>query len=106
MMFRSILSGKAATPLRESGDPTKRGCVPESRVRGRPKGEDCRSQRRWEVVPRLAGTAYRFRPLNDDDIAVKLDLTEAKVPGCIAGILHFLKLKNRQELVLYALTAA
>jgi DNA-binding NarL/FixJ family response regulator len=43
--------------------------------------------------------------LNDDDIAVKLDLTEARVQGCIAWIVHFLELKSRQELVLYASTA-
>ena len=44
--------------------------------------------------------------LNDEDIAVKLDLTEAKVQGCIAWILQFLELNNRQELVVYASTAA
>jgi hypothetical protein len=40
--------------------------------------------------------------LNDDDIAVKLDLTEEKVRGCIARIVHFLELKSREELALYA----
>ena len=44
--------------------------------------------------------------LNDEDIAVKLGLTEAKVQGCIAWILQFLELNNRQELVVYASTAA
>jgi DNA-binding NarL/FixJ family response regulator len=44
--------------------------------------------------------------LNDDDMALKLNLPAEKVQGCIAWMLHFLKLKNRQELVLYASTAA
>jgi DNA-binding CsgD family transcriptional regulator len=47
------------------------------------------------------GPIYRLLGdgLNDDDIAVKLNLTEVKVQGCIAWIVHFLELKNRQELV-------
>ena len=40
--------------------------------------------------------------LNDSQIAKKLDLTEVNVQNCIAWVLHFLKLKDRQELVLYA----
>jgi DNA-binding NarL/FixJ family response regulator len=44
--------------------------------------------------------------VNDGDIAEELDLTEAKVRGCVAWIVRFLELKNRQELVLYASTAA
>jgi DNA-binding NarL/FixJ family response regulator len=44
--------------------------------------------------------------LNDGDIASKLDLTELKVQSCVAWILHFLNLKTRQELVLYASGAA
>ena len=61
----------------------------------------------WEQTGVL-GPIYRLlgEGLNDDDIAVKLDLTEAKVRGCIAWIVHFLELKSRQELVLYASTAA
>lgn len=61
----------------------------------------------WEQTGVL-GPIYRLlgEGLNDDNIAVKLNLPEEKVQGCIAWILHFLKLKNRQELVLYASTAA
>ena len=42
--------------------------------------------------------------LSDDNIGVKLNLSQEKVHACIAWILHFLKLKNRQELVRYAST--
>lgn len=61
----------------------------------------------WEQTGVL-GPIYRLlgQGLNDDDIAVRLNLTEEKVQACIAWILHFLKLKNRQELVVYASTAA
>ena len=61
----------------------------------------------WEQTGVL-GPIYRLlgEGLNDDDIAVKLDLTEAKVQGCIAWIVYFLELKNRQELVQYASIAA
>lgn len=61
----------------------------------------------WEQTGVL-GPIYRLlgQGLNDDDIAVKLDLTEAKVQGCVAWIVHFLELKNRQELVQYASMAA
>jgi len=52
----------------------------------------------------VLGPIYRFlgEGLNDDDIAVKLNLTVVKVQGCIAWIVHFLELKNREELVQYA----
>lgn len=61
----------------------------------------------WEKTGVL-GPIYRLlgEGLNDSDIAVRLNLTEEKVQGCIAWVLHFLRLKNRQELVLYASTAA
>ena len=61
----------------------------------------------WEQTGVL-GPIYRLlgQGLNDNEIAVKLDLTEAKVQGCIAWIVHFLELKNRQELVQYASVAA
>jgi DNA-binding NarL/FixJ family response regulator len=61
----------------------------------------------WEQTSVL-GPIYRLvgEGLNDDDIAVKLDLTEVKVRSCVAWIVRFLELKNRQELVLYASTAA
>jgi DNA-binding NarL/FixJ family response regulator len=44
--------------------------------------------------------------LNDRDIAKKLDLTDLTVESCIAWLVRFLNLKNRQELVLYASAAA
>jgi hypothetical protein len=61
----------------------------------------------WEQTGVL-GPIYRLlgEGLNDEDIALKLDLTEAKVRDCIAWIVHFLELKSRQELVAYASTAA
>jgi len=61
----------------------------------------------WEQTSVL-GPIYRLvgEGLNDDDIAVKLDLTEAKVRGCVAWIIRFLELKNPQELVLCASRAA
>ncbi len=61
----------------------------------------------WEQTGVL-GPIYRLlgQGLNDVDIASKLNLTEAKVQSCVGWILHFLNLKNRQELVLYASTAA
>ena len=40
--------------------------------------------------------------LNDSEIAKKLGLTEVNVQNCIAWVVHFLRLKNRQDLVLYA----
>ena len=40
--------------------------------------------------------------MDDRDIAKKLSLTEVNVQNCIAWVLYFLKLKDRQELVLYA----
>lgn len=61
----------------------------------------------WEKTGVL-GPIYRLlgEGLNDHDIAVRLKVTEEKVQGCIVWIIHFLRLKNRQELVLYASTAA
>ena len=44
--------------------------------------------------------------LNDSEIATKLGLPEVNVQKCIAWVLHFLKLKDRQELVLYASAGA
>jgi DNA-binding NarL/FixJ family response regulator len=44
--------------------------------------------------------------LNDAEIAKKLNLTEVNVQSCTAWMVHFLNLKNRQDLVLYALSAA
>jgi hypothetical protein len=50
----------------------------------------------WEQTGVL-GPIYRLlaKDLNDDDIALKLTLPEEKVRGCIAWMLHFLKLKRR-----------
>jgi DNA-binding NarL/FixJ family response regulator len=61
----------------------------------------------WEQTGVL-GPIYRSlgRGLNDGDIARELNLTEVSVESCVAWILRFLKLKNRQELVLYASAAA
>ena len=54
----------------------------------------------WEQT-NVLGPIYRLvgEGFNDGDIAVKMNLTEVKVEGCIAWIVHFLELKNRQELV-------
>ena len=61
----------------------------------------------WEQMGVL-GPIYRLpgQGLNDDDIAGKLNLTEVRVQSCIAWTVRFLNLKNRQELVLHASTAA
>jgi DNA-binding NarL/FixJ family response regulator len=61
----------------------------------------------WEETGAL-GPIYRLlgQGLNDSNIARKLDLTEANVRSCIAWTVHFLKLKDRQELVEYASSAA
>ena len=50
------------------------------------------------------GPIYRLagQGLSDVDIANKLNLTELKVQGCVAWILHFLKLTDRIELIRYA----
>jgi len=57
----------------------------------------------WEQTGVL-GPIYRLlgRGLNNDAIATRLNLTEEKVEGCIAWLLRFLRLKNRQDLVRYA----
>ncbi len=61
----------------------------------------------WEQTGVL-GPIYRLlgQGVNDNDIALRLNVTEEKVQGCVAWLIHFLKLKNRQELVLYASAAA
>jgi DNA-binding CsgD family transcriptional regulator len=61
----------------------------------------------WEQTGVL-GPIYRLlgEGLDDNDIAMRLNVTEEKVQGCIAWIIHLLRLKSRQELVLYASTAA
>lgn len=59
----------------------------------------------WEQIG-ILGPIYRLLSvgLNDRDIASRLNLTEEKVQDCIAWLVHFLRLKNREELVLYAST--
>jgi DNA-binding NarL/FixJ family response regulator len=61
----------------------------------------------WEQT-RVLGPIYRLlgQGLSDGDIASKLNLTDVKVQSCVAWILHFLNLKNRQELVVYASSVA
>ena len=61
----------------------------------------------WEQTGVL-GPIYRAlgQGLNDRDIAKKLNLTEVKVQTCIARIVRFLNLENRQDLVVYASSAA
>lgn len=48
---------------------------------------------------------YSFvgRGWNDDEIAVKLHISELHVQSCIAWMLNFLGLKNRGELIRHAL---
>jgi DNA-binding CsgD family transcriptional regulator len=60
----------------------------------------------WEQVGVL-GPVYRWvgQGLSDREIAGKLNLTELKVQGCIAWILHFVELSDRGELIRYALGA-
>jgi hypothetical protein len=57
----------------------------------------------WEKVGVL-GPVYRLvgKGLSDRDIATQLNLTELNVQTCIAWILHFLGLTNRNELIRYA----
>jgi DNA-binding NarL/FixJ family response regulator len=60
----------------------------------------------WEQTSVL-GPIYRLvgEGVNDEGIALQLGLTEVKVRGCIAWIVHFFELKCRQDLVRYASTA-
>lgn len=61
----------------------------------------------WEQTGVL-GPIYGLlgQGLDDRDIAEKLNLTEVIVQTCIAWLVHFLNLENRQELVLYASSVA
>jgi hypothetical protein len=56
----------------------------------------------WEQTG-LLGPIYHSlgEGLDDREIAKKLGLTEVNIQNCIAWVLHFLKLKDRQDLVLY-----
>ena len=57
----------------------------------------------WEQSGVL-GPIYRLlgRGLNNEDIGARLNITQERVEVCIAWLLHFLTLNNRQDLVLYA----
>ena len=61
----------------------------------------------WEQMGAL-GPIYRLlgKGLNDSDIAKELNLTEVNVQSCVIWMIRFLKMRDRQELVVYALTAA
>jgi DNA-binding NarL/FixJ family response regulator len=61
----------------------------------------------WEQTGVL-GPIYRLvgRGLSDSDIADNLDVTELSVQSCVTWMLHFLKFTSREELVLYASSAA
>jgi DNA-binding CsgD family transcriptional regulator len=48
-------------------------------------------------IYRLAGQG-----LSDCDIANKLSITELRVQSCIAWLLHFLKMTDRNQLIAYA----
>ena len=58
----------------------------------------------WEQIVAL-GPIYRLvgRGLSDRDIAATLGVTELRVQSCTAWMLHF---TNREELLLYAFSAA
>jgi DNA-binding NarL/FixJ family response regulator len=60
----------------------------------------------WEQTGVL-GPIYRAlgQGLNNRDIARQLNLTEVNVQNCTDWILHFLNLRDREELVLYASAA-
>ena len=49
------------------------------------------------LIYRLAGQG-----LSDGEIANKLEIAESKVQSCIAWLLHFLKITDRDQLVQYA----
>ena len=61
----------------------------------------------WEQMGAL-GPIYRLlgKGLNDSDIAKELNLTEVNIQSCVVWMFHFLKMGDRQELVVYALAAA
>lgn len=71
----------------------------------RQEGDDMRCF--WEQTGVLGPIYHSLgQGLNDSEIAKKLGLTEVNVQNCIAWVLHFLNLKDRQELVLYASAGA
>jgi hypothetical protein len=60
----------------------------------------------WESMGVL-GPIYRLvgKGLADAEIASTLNLSDLNVQSCIAWMLRFLKLTNREDLVLYASSA-
>jgi DNA-binding NarL/FixJ family response regulator len=54
------------------------------------------------------GPIYRLlgEGLNDREIAKELNFSELNVQSCVVWMLHFIKMRDRQELVVYALAAA
>ena len=61
----------------------------------------------WEQTGVLGPIYHSLgQGLNDRDIARKLNITELNVQSCITWIVHFLNLKDRRGLVLYASGAA
>jgi DNA-binding NarL/FixJ family response regulator len=61
----------------------------------------------WEQMGSL-GPIYRLlgEGLNDREIAKELNFSELNVQSCVVWMLHFIKMRDRQELVVYALAAA
>ena len=57
----------------------------------------------WEKLGVL-GPIYNLasQGLSDRAIADELDLTEITVTNCVSWLLHFLKCRNRAELLIYA----
>jgi DNA-binding NarL/FixJ family response regulator len=61
----------------------------------------------WEQIGILGPIYSSLRQgLSNNEIARRLNLTEVSVESCVGWILHFLKLKNRRDLVLYASAVA
>jgi DNA-binding NarL/FixJ family response regulator len=61
----------------------------------------------WEPTGVLSPIYHSLgQGLDDREMAKNLGLAEVNVQNCIAWVLHFLKLKDRQELVLYASAGA
>jgi hypothetical protein len=61
----------------------------------------------WEQTGVLGPIYHSLgQGLSDSEIAKKLGLTDVNVQNCIAWVIHFLQLKDRQELVLYASSGA
>jgi DNA-binding NarL/FixJ family response regulator len=57
----------------------------------------------WEKLG-ILGPIYGLvgQGVSDREIALRLNLTETAVQGCISWLIHFLECPGRAELVLYA----